>query len=177
MSTTKKSTEQLAQSVLLIEDERKAIDARIKSTKTDRHEAAALKKLLAMHDMFINDALHQPIKTLRSYLNVACDIVEKANEYISNSEIVEVQAERADEFNPGRIEKVPATIAILRDKFNATADRMTAAQKNVYDTAEDLIKLTAIHIKHASPEMVQELEEQSAVTGTYADRKLGGKKG
>ncbi len=166
----------MAQHVLLIQDERNAIEARLKSNKTDRHELAALKKLLSMHDVFINDALHQPIKTLRSYLNVACDIVEKANTYISNSEIVTVQAERADEFNKGRTEDVPATIAILRDKFNGTADRMTAAQKNVFDTSEDLIKLTAIHIKHASPEMIKELEEASSLSGTYADRKFNTKK-
>lgn len=176
MSTPKQTTEQMAQNILLIEDERNAIEARLKNPKTDRHEVAALKKLIAMHDLFINDSLHQPIKTLRNYLDVACNIVEKANVYISNSELVDVQAEPANEFNAGRIERVPATIAILRDKFNATADRMTAAQKNVFDTSEDLIKLTAIHIKHASPEMMQELEEQSALAGTYADRKINTKK-
>ena len=173
MAVQKQTTEQMAQSTLLIEDERDAIAARLRSPKIDRHESDAIKKLMAMHDVFINDALHSPIKTLRSYLAVACNIIDKANEYISNDEIVTIQVERADEFNAGRTEDVPATIAILRDKFNATADRMTAAQKNVYDTAEDLIRLLAIHIKHASPEMIKELEESSSLSGSYADRKIG----
>jgi hypothetical protein len=176
MSTPKQTTEQMAQHVLLIIDERNAIEARLKSNKTDRHEASALKKLIAMHDLFINDSLHSPIKTLRNYLGVACNIVERANDYISNGELVTIQVERADEFNAGRTEEVPATIAILRDKFNATADRMTAAQKNVFDTSEDLIKLTAIHIKHASPDMIKELEEASSLSGTYADRKFNTRK-
>lgn len=170
MASSKESTESLASQTFISQEERDAIMARLKNPKVDRNEEMAIKKMLAIHDMITNEVLYNPIKTLREYLASTLGAISKAKEYLEKEDIVTVQVERADEFNVGRTEEMAHTIAVMRDKFNGVPERFNAFQKNIFDTSEDLIKLISIHSKYGSPDMIKDLEDQSSLNGSFADR-------
>lgn len=166
----KETTESLAAQTFINKEERDALLKLLENKKTDRNVEIAVKKLLGMHDLFTNEILYSPIKTLREYLSSVLGAMSKAKDYLEKDEIVSVQVELANEYNTGRQEEMTHTISVMRDKFNGVPERLNSFQKNIYDTSEDLIKLTAIHIKHGSPDMVKELEDDVNKVGSFTDR-------